>query len=281
MASKLVPSSPSDVMVILDVTPNVVTFSVPFLRFGKVPIGGRGTLVKLSSGALAVFSPVALTPEAKAKVESLGGRVRYIIALDIEHHIFVSEWAKAYPEASIIGPEGLPEKRAKMRSSNPEANSNVGDEDFATVFTKQNKREVKISPEFDADFEYEFVDSHPNKELVFFYKHDGGVLIEADLMFNLPAVEQYSRVPESERPKNSAGIIAKVFMALQSTEGDAKWQKRFLWHAISRGDRTGFNDSMRRIGGWEFDHIIPCHGETVVGGGKALFAKVFEAHLKN
>lgn len=44
MASKLVPANPSEVMVIRDVTPNVVTFSVPFLRFGRIPIGGRGTL---------------------------------------------------------------------------------------------------------------------------------------------------------------------------------------------------------------------------------------------
>ncbi|KAM7212611.1 hypothetical protein V8F06_011988 [Rhypophila decipiens] len=277
MASKLVPSSPSDVMVIRDVTPNVVTFSVPFLRFGKIPIGGRGTLVKLTSGSLAIFSPVALTPEAKAKVDSLGGQVRYIIAPDIEHHIFVSEWAKAYPEAVLIGPEGLPEKRAKMRS-NP-SNDNVGEESFATVFTKTNKREVKVSPEFDADFEYEYVDAHPNKELVFFYKPDK-VLIEADLMFNLPAEEQYSRMPESEKPKN-AGFLAKAFMGAQSTEGDAKWMKRFIWYALSRGDRTGFNESVKRIGKWDFETIVPCHGETIVGGGKAVFEKVFEAHLKN
>jgi hypothetical protein len=31
-------------MVIRDVTPNVVTLTVPFLRFGKIPIGGRGTI---------------------------------------------------------------------------------------------------------------------------------------------------------------------------------------------------------------------------------------------
>ncbi|KAK4211397.1 glutamyl-tRNA amidotransferase [Rhypophila decipiens] len=270
MASKLVPSSPSDVMVIRDVTPNVVTFSVPFLRFGKIPIGGRGTLVKLTSGSLAIFSPVALTPEAKAKVDSLGGQVRYIIAPDIEHHIFISEWAKAYPEAVLIGPEGLPEKRAKMRS-NP-SNDNVGEESFATVFTKTNKLEVKVSPEFDADFEYEYVDAHPNKELVFFYKPDK-VLIEADLMFNLPAEEQYSRMPESEKPKN-AGFLAKAFMGAQSTEGDAKWMKRFIWYALSRGDRTGFNESVKRIGKWDFETIVPCHGETIVGGGKAVFEKV-------
>lgn len=44
MSGKLIPSNPADVMVIRDVTPNVVTFSVPFKRFGMVPIGGRGTL---------------------------------------------------------------------------------------------------------------------------------------------------------------------------------------------------------------------------------------------
>jgi hypothetical protein len=44
MPSKLVPTNPEEVMVIRDVTPNVVTLSVPFARFGKVPIGGRATI---------------------------------------------------------------------------------------------------------------------------------------------------------------------------------------------------------------------------------------------
>lgn len=49
MSSKLIPSSPDEVMVIRDLTPNVVTFSVPFLRYGRLPIGGRGTLGELPS----------------------------------------------------------------------------------------------------------------------------------------------------------------------------------------------------------------------------------------
>lgn len=44
MSSQLIPSKPSEVMVIRNVTPNIATFSVPFARFGKVKIGGRGTL---------------------------------------------------------------------------------------------------------------------------------------------------------------------------------------------------------------------------------------------
>ena len=44
MSSKLIPSNPEKVMVIRKVTPDIVTLSVPFLRFGRIKLGGRGTL---------------------------------------------------------------------------------------------------------------------------------------------------------------------------------------------------------------------------------------------
>lgn len=83
MTSKLIPSNPSEVMVIREITKNITTLSLPFSRFGHFHIGGRGTLVKLSSGGVAVFSPVALTPEVKETVSKMG-ELRYIAALDIE-----------------------------------------------------------------------------------------------------------------------------------------------------------------------------------------------------
>ena len=44
MTSKLIPSDPSKVMVIRQVTPNITTCSAPFYRFGKFKVGGRGTI---------------------------------------------------------------------------------------------------------------------------------------------------------------------------------------------------------------------------------------------
>jgi hypothetical protein len=38
------PSNPSEVMVIRKLSENVTTFSLPFARFGKLRIGGRGTI---------------------------------------------------------------------------------------------------------------------------------------------------------------------------------------------------------------------------------------------
>lgn len=193
----------------------------------------------------------------------------YIVALDFEHHIFISEWAKQYPDAKIIGPQGLPEKRAK--ADDPK----IGKETFTVVFTKENKRETKISSEFDADFDYEYVDGHGNLELVFNFKPER-VLIQADLLFNLPAIEQYSRVAEAEMPKNS--VADKLFTGVQSTAGDAKWMKRFNWYLAAK-DRPSYNDSLKTIEQWDFDTIIPCHGDVVEGHGKDVFRKVFNWHL--
>ncbi|KAH7379397.1 hypothetical protein DE146DRAFT_317272 [Phaeosphaeria sp. MPI-PUGE-AT-0046c] len=264
MSSKLVPSDPAKVMVIRDVVPRVITtLSVPFWRFGKVKIGGRGTIVRLQSGALAVFSPVALTDDVKAKVSSLG-EVKYIAALDAEHHIFLGPWHQAYPSAQVMGPETLPEKREKQN------NEPVP---FAFVFSK-SKPITSISPEFDAEFDWEYVPSHLNKELVFHHRPTKS-LITADMFFNLPATEQFSKTGVDA----TSGIFTRIFGAMQSTAGSAIWQKRTIWYGISRGDRTGFNQSVARINGWGFERIIPCHGDVIEGEGKGVWEKIFGWHL--
>lgn len=226
--------------------------------------------MRLSSGALAVFSPVALTPEVKAKLATLGNNLRYIVAPDIEHHIFVSEWKTAFPTAVLIGPDGLPEKR--LAQNDPK----IGKETFDVVFKADTKRTTSINPEFDQDFEYEYVDAHANKELVFFYKPDR-VMIQADLMFNLPATEQYSRVPEKDKP--NPGFLARQFIGLNSTQGEVKGLKRLIWHAMSRGNRPSFNDSIKRIDAWDFKIIVPCHGDVIEEGAKETFQKVFDWHI--
>ncbi|KAH8662081.1 beta-lactamase-like protein [Xylariales sp. PMI_506] len=271
MSSKLIPSNPAEVMVIRDVTPNVVTLSVPFARVGIFHIGGRATIVRLTSGSLLVVSPVALTPDVKQKVTELGGNVGYIVAPDFEHHIFISEWAAEWPEAKIIGPEGLEEKRAKAQDPK------IGKEKFSFVYTAANHQANDIDEAFAKDFEVEYIADHPNKEIVLFYKPEK-ILIQADLLFNLPCIEQYSRVPEAA--KNTHSILNKIFASLNSTSGDAKGLKRFLWYGVSSKNRTAFNASMQRIASWDFTTLIPCHGETLVDNGKEVFTKIFEWHLK-
>ncbi|KAA8647131.1 hypothetical protein EYZ11_012147 [Aspergillus tanneri] len=268
MAPQLFPKNPSETMVIRNVTSDVLTTSLPFARFGHLKFGGRGTLVKLASGSIAVFSPVSLTPEVRAAVNSLEGNVKYIAALDLEHHLHLTSWKKAYPEAEIIAPEGLWEKR----QSNPEFKDTV----FQHVFCKEDRGRHKISEEFDSEFDTEYVYGHPSRELVFFHKRSR-TLIEADLLFNLPAREQYSKSNESA----TGGLLTRLICPMLSTTPPATWQKRFVWYVLSTADRQAFTESMRRIDRWDFNRLIPCHGDVVESGGKAVFRTVMEWFLEN
>jgi hypothetical protein len=209
----------------------------------------------------------------RTKISTLSptSTVSYLIAPDLEHHIFLSAWSDAYPSAHIIAPEGLAEKRA-TQSKTDKSVTNVP---ISTIFTAKGKEGVKVGGEFDEEFEYEYVDAHPNKELVFFHK-PSKTLIEADLFFNLPATEQYSKTNVDP----TTGWATKLFAGLQNTKGTAIWQKRMLWYLFSSGDRPGFNESMKRIGSWGFENVVPCHGDTFVGDGKSVFEKVFGWHLE-
>lgn len=102
-------------------------------------------------------------------------------------------------------------------------------------------------------------------------------LIEADMLFNMPAHEQYSKTGESA----TAGFFSGLFARLNSTAGDAIWQRRFAWYLISAKDRGGWNKSVKRIEGWDFENIVPAHGDCLLGNGKEVWRRVFEWHLKD
>ncbi|PWY69626.1 hypothetical protein BO94DRAFT_527186 [Aspergillus sclerotioniger CBS 115572] len=264
--TKLFPGDPSDVMVIRQVTEDITTFSVPFSRFGLLKFGGRGTLIRLTTSNLAIFSPVALTPAIHHLITTTGtGKVSYIIAPDLEHHIYLSTWKTAFPDAKILAPEGLYEKRRADPTAYPDATP------FEFIFTKENKHTLHISDEFHADFEIEYVDGHTNREIVLLDKRSG-TLIEADLLFNLPATEQYSRLREGA----GDGVANRLFMPLVKLGGgEGGWQAWFMWWVLSKGDRESFGDSVRRIAEWEFERVVPCHGDVVEGKGKEVFRGVF------
>lgn len=244
--------------------------STPFLRFGRIKVGGRGTIVKLSDNSLAVFSPVALTDNVKKQMqEQLGSQnVKYVTALDQEHHIFLEAWHKEWPDAKVIGPETLPAYRDKQ------GYFKIPSQNW-TLFKKAEKDSLRVDDTFDKEFDMEYVDAHANKEVVFNHKPTK-TLIEADLLFNLPATEQMSRTGLSA----TSGMLTRLMCSINGTQGSAVWQKRMIWYAVSAGDRKGFNDSIAKMAKWDFDRIIPCHGDVIESGGKGIFEKVMAWHLE-
>ncbi|KKF92288.1 1-phosphatidylinositol phosphodiesterase [Ceratocystis platani] len=280
----LAPANPEAVVVFARPTANILTLSVPFLRYGRFPIGGRATVARLGDGSLAVFSPIALTPSVRSAVREFGGDVRYIIAPDIEHHMFLSAWKSAFPQAQLIGVEGLPEKRAAAAAARgnglPQADSysdpQITDIPFTTVFQATNKATLSIGPAFDESFSYEYVDGHKNKELVFLHKADR-VLIQADLIFNLPATEQYSKARQ-EFDERTSSLRYKIFRSFLHTDVAHMTRPR-IWQHYMAENKESYKESMRRIADWNFDTIIPCHGDVMKGDGKQRFMSLMKPFL--
>lgn len=279
----LAPANPDAVLAVARPSANILTLSLPFLRFARVPIGGRATIARLpSSSALAVFSPIALTPAVHAALRALCDDpaapppVRYIIAPDIEHHLFLAAWKDAFPNAKVLGPAGLPEKRAA---------SGAAHVPFAAVYTPQNKLALKIDDAFDSAFAVEYVHAHANRELVFLHRADR-TLIQADLIFNLPPTEQYSRVPPAEYAAATSGInglLFRFFSAFNHTgaDGQSMFLPRIWQYYIVAKDRDAYRDSIRRIAQWDFDSIIPCHGDVIKTNGKERFNEVMKWYLES
>ena len=236
--------------------------------------------MRLTNDTLAVFSPIALTPSVRTHLSTTfpNAPISYIVALDYEHHIHLSSWHEAYPSAHVIGPEGLPEKRAKIADQAKVPFHSVFKRPVPSTTTSASPTApLADDAAFNADFDIEYVHAHANKELVFFYKPDR-TLITADLFFNLPPTEQYSRMP----PKGQAmtSILNRLFGTVMSTSGTAIWNRRFLWYVASSQDRPAFNASIQRINKWDIQRMIPCHGDVVESNAKGVFQKVFAWHLQ-
>jgi hypothetical protein len=75
----------------------------------------RMTILRLSRGDLLLHSPTRLTPTLCNALERLG-RVRYLVAPNSVHWMFLRQWQRAYPEAETWAAPGLRERRRVRRS---------------------------------------------------------------------------------------------------------------------------------------------------------------------
>lgn len=86
-------------LVIRQVTPDIITFSIPFTRSGMVPIGGRGTAIKLPSSEIMLYVSTPHTPATAETIAKFGGEVKWLVTPDGEHDMYIQEYAQAYPNA--------------------------------------------------------------------------------------------------------------------------------------------------------------------------------------
>jgi hypothetical protein len=82
------------------------------LRYWGIEVGTRMTLIRLQSGELVIISPIQVA--SMATIQGLGP-VRYIIAPNLYHHLYVGELQRQCPDAQLLAVPGLEAKRPELR----------------------------------------------------------------------------------------------------------------------------------------------------------------------
>ncbi|KAI0711492.1 hypothetical protein C8Q76DRAFT_60115 [Earliella scabrosa] len=236
-------------IVIREVTQNVWTFSRGFTLFGLLPIGGRSTAIKLQAGGVWILASTPLTDDTKEKLVELG-EVKYIVAGNSFHNLFLKQYKEAYPSAKLIGPEDIMKKKelvglqldGAFSASNP--NPTLGFED---------------------EIETCFFSGFVNKDTAYYHKPSKTV-IGADLLFNNPPTEQFSKSTESPH--------SLLFSRMNPTG----WQQRlFIWS--KQENKEALRREAKTVHSWDFDRYIPCHGDVIETGGKAAWAAAWVNYL--
>lgn len=255
--------------VIRNLTDNVVIASTPFKRMNALNFGARMSLFYYDNEVI-VWSAIPYGDEVIRSLKQLTGEeenfnVTHIIIPDAVHSMAVESFRKAYPNIKVIG----------MNSVKVKLDYVIDNKLSYQLIGKPELNQLGItSNAILNNFEFVYLPSHQNKELVMFDK-TSKLLFEADLILNLgpygTKLEQYS--PELGF-KPSFNPHAGLSYLTRHSHPDSKFYKGMV-NKFVHSDTPEVKKALKIIYDWDFSQIIPCHG-NVVEDGKPFLKKYFD-----
>ena len=212
------------------------------VNFYGFPYPTRSVLVRLADGSLWVWSPIRLSPELQAEVRKLGP-VAHLVSPNKIHHLYLTEWHRAFPEAKLWGPRSTIKKRPDLAFEAP-----LEAEPPADWTSSLDQAWFKGSPLLD--------------EIVFFHKASRTAIL-ADLS------ENFSEHFLKENWKPWQRWIARHWGITEGTGyAPLEWRLSFL-------DRKAIRRSRDKVLAWDPERVVMAHGEVQISGGKLFLEKAF------
>jgi hypothetical protein len=207
--------------------------SVPFLG---VPYPTRMTLVRLSDGGLWLCSPIELNAALADAVRALGP-VQHLVSPNKIHHLFLGQWAQAWPDAKLWASPGLARRRRDLSFHGELGNA--------------------AEPAWESDIDQLiFRGSFAMEEVVFFHRASRSAII-TDLVQKFdPATLRGWR-----------GLLMRLD-GLVGPEGSTprEWRLTF-WN------RRASREALRKMLGWNPQRLIIAHGQWVRENGREALAR--------
>lgn len=227
-------TSPSSSDVLVPLADGVWTAQAP-LGFLGLRLTSTMAVLRLAAGDLLVYSPVALTPELRAAVDAVG-RVAHLYAPNLFHHLWLGDWAAAFPKARVHAPRGLDRKRPGLRIDRLHGGDAAPEAAFTGIVDELPIVGFRL------------------KETALFHR-PSGTLVVADLVSNVgrPAhgwTATYARM---------MGFYDRIALS-----------RAIRWTGFD--DKKAARRSLQAIVERPFDRLVVGHGQPVLAGGRDALA---------
>jgi hypothetical protein len=182
------------------------------------------TVLPLVDGGLALVSPIPIDDVLAATLDSLG-EVRFLIAPNLLHHLYLDAAIRRYPRATVLAPPGLAHKRPDLRID-------------------RTLREP-LPPALAESVDVQRIEGAlAVDEFVFFHRATQSLVV-TDLVFHVLSPEGWL-----------TGLVLRL-VGCHRRFGQSRAWRLFV------KDRAAAADSLSRVLAWPFETLIMAHGDIV------------------
>jgi Domain of unknown function (DUF4336) len=216
----------------------------PIVDFYSFPYPTRMAVARLASGALWIWSPIPLTDPLRAQLAVLG-RPAHLVSPNKIHHLFMGDWASAFPGARLWGLPAVIRKRADLR--------------FTGVLSDEPPEDWR--GEIDQAL---FGGSLFMDEIVFFHRASRTALF-ADLIENF-SMEFLRTTPGWRGWKTTVARLWRITEPVG--RAPLEWRLSFVRRASARA-------ALGRVLAWDPINVVMAHGTIARGGAPAFIRESF------
>ncbi|KAA5605635.1 DUF4336 domain-containing protein [Roseospira marina] len=214
----------------------------PVVSFYGLPYTTRAVIVRLPDGGLWVWSPVDLTQDLRLAVGALG-TVTHLVSPNRLHHLWLADWARVWPDATLWGPASTQRKRADLTFA--PALEDTAPTAWAGVIDQVWLRASVLMD-----------------EVVFFHRPSGTAIL-GDYSENFPESTLHAHWPAWARP------IARL---LRITEPYGYAPAELRWTTFRRSRARA---SVRRMLAWNPERVVMAHGTWQSCDGRRYLESAF------
>lgn len=226
-------------MPLTSVADDIWTYEGETVSFFGLPYSTRMTVIRINDNELWIHSPEKLTPDLRDDLARLG-EVSYLISPNKLHHLYLSEWTRAYPDALNYAAPGLIKKRKDIAFT-----TELGDEP---------------EPAWGDEIKQLIFKGSPAMQEAVFYHIASRTLILTDLIENFdPKAFNWWQLPLAKL----TGILAPM------GKTPVDWRSSFFL------GRRKAQECYRIMEGWRPENIIISHGICIFGNGTEFLKKSF------